>query len=574
MANGNGWKVFGWQIVKDGEQDTEGENLKSIVPPTDPDAPGYTTGSSRNTWVVDFDDTKDVKDNATLIRKYRGAAMQAECDQAIEDIVTEAIVTEDNNKTVTLDLNQALKEKTITKPIADKVIDEFNNIVHMLKFDATGHDMFRSWYIDGRLYHHLVIDSQNPSAGIQDIRFMDATRVQKIKKVKYKDDPAGTGVKIVDKVIEYYIYHDKSVTQHNTAYKPMSKAIKLAPDSVSYVASGLLDDQRKRVISYLHKALKAVNQLRMMEDSLVIYRLARAPERRIFYVDVGSLSNKKAEQYLRNLQTKYRNKLVYDANTGTMRDKRHQMHMLEDFWLPRREGTRGTQIDTLPGGQNLGQIDDILYFQKKLFRSLNVPLNRLEQEAQFSLGRTSEITRDELKFMKFVDRLRKRFSILFLDILEKQCLIKNICTQADWDSWKKEMRVVFARDNHFTEMKEAEITRERLTTLDQTSPYVGEYVSRDWVMRNVLKLDDEEIELMLDQMEKEAFEKIEMQARLQAYEQEMMPSDEEGGAGGNDEASGTPPDVNSGDDEQKESVEEDDETRELIRAATRFLSEK
>ena len=330
-------------------------------------------------------------------------------------------------------------------------------------------------------------------AGIQEIRPIDATKIRKVKEVKYKKDNK-TGAKVVDKTDEFYVFQEKNQTQ---------SAVKLTPDSVSYVTSGLTDPTRKRVVSYLHKAIKPINQLRMMEDSLVIYRLARAPERRIFYIDVGNLPNNKAEQHMKEIQTRYRNKLVYDASTGNLKDDRKHMSMLEDFWLPRREGGRGTEISTLPGGDNLGQIDDIIYFQKRLYRALNVPINRLEQEAQFSLGRSTEISRDEVKFQKFIDRLRKRFSTLFTQILKKQLVLKGVITQEDWNSWKNDIQIDFIRDNHFTELKDSELLRERLSTLDQLSQYVGEYFSREWVMKNVMMMSDEDIETMKDQVEAE-----------------------------------------------------------------------
>jgi hypothetical protein len=360
----------------------------------------------------------------------------------------------------------------------------------MLNFKELGHDIFRRWYIDGRLYHHLVVDENNLSAGIQEIRYIDSAKMRKVKQVKTKTDPV-TNAKIVEKVDEFYIYQDKPGAQ--------KAGVRMSADSISYITSGILDENRKRVVSYLHKALKPITQLRMMEDSLVIYRLARAPERRMFYIDVGNLPRGKAEQYMKDIMAKYRNKLVYDAKTGEIRDDRKHMSMLEDFWLPRREGGRGTEISTLPGGENLGQIEDIIYFQKRLYRSLNVPMNRLEQEQQFSLGRATEISRDELKFQKFIDRLRNRFSMLFYEILKKQLILKNIITEEDWNSWKHDLNVDYLRDNHFAELKEAELLREKLQSLDQVSNYVGEYFSKEWVQKNVLLFSDDEI----DQMNKE-----------------------------------------------------------------------
>jgi hypothetical protein len=371
--------------------------------------------------------------------------------------------------------------------------EEFTKICSMLKFNDLGHDIFRSFYVDGRAYFHLIADEKNLKLGIQEIRPVDSSKIRKVKEVSYKKDVA-TNAKIIDKVNEFYIFQERSGG---------TQGVRLSPDSISYVTSGLLDPSKKQVVSYLHKALKPINQLRMMEDSLVIYRLARAPERRIFYIDVGNMPRNKSEAYMKDIMSRYRNKLVYDANTGNLKDDRKHMSMLEDFWLPRREGGRGTEITTLPGGENLGQIDDIIYFQKRMYRSLNVPLSRLEQESQFSLGRSTEINRDEVKFQKFIDRLRKRFSMLFTGILKKQLLLKNLITEQDWESWKNDIQVDFQRDNHFTELKNAEVLQNRIGVLDQVSQYVGEYFSREWVMKNVMMMSDDDINEMKDQVEGE-----------------------------------------------------------------------
>ena len=424
------------------------------------------------------------------IQKYRGVAQHPEVDAAIEDIVNEAISGSEMESPVELDLDNVKTSDKIKK----LMIEEFDAICGMLNFNELGHDMFRSWYVDGRLYHHLVVNESNMKMGIQEIRPIDSAKVRKVREVKYKKDPT-TNAKIVDKTEEFYIYQEKAGTQ---------SGVKLSPDSVSYVTSGLLDPSRKRVVSFLHKAIKPINQLRMMEDSLVIYRLARAPERRIFYIDVGNLPTQKAEKHMKDIMSRYRNKLVYDANTGQLKDDRKHMSMLEDFWLPRKEGGRGTEISTLPGGENLGQIDDIIYFQKRLYRALNVPLSRLEQEAQFSLGRATEINRDEVKFQKFIDRLRKRFANLFLHILRKQLILKGVITELDWEEWKNDITVDFIRDNHFSELKEAEVLRERLQTMDQVSQYVGEYFSKEWVWKNVLQMQEDEVENILKQIATEA----------------------------------------------------------------------
>ena len=480
MADGT-LKIFGFEITRTKDK----QAIKSIVPPRDDDGAGYVSSPSYGSHYGHYINMEgdDSKDNVQLILKYRGSAMHPEADAAIEDIVNEAITSGDMKPLLTLNLDRVPVSATIKK----QMLEEFDNIYNMLNFKELGHDIFRRWYIDGRLYHHLVVDETNLNAGIQEIRYIDSAKIRKVKQIKKKTDPA-TGAKLVEKVDEFYIYQEKPGNQ--------AGAIKLTGDSVSYCTSGLLDEHRKRVVSFLHKALKPITQLRMMEDSLVIYRLARAPERRMFYIDVGNLPRGKAEQYMKDIMAKYRNKLVYDAKTGEIRDDRKHMSMLEDFWLPRREGGRGTEISTLPGGENLGQIEDIIYFQKRLYRSLNVPLNRLEQEQQFSLGRATEISRDELKFQKFIDRLRNRFATFFYDILRKQLIMKSIITDQDWQSWKNEVNLDFTRDNHFSELKEAELLREKIQTLDQIQNYVGEYFSKQWVQKNILLFDDAEIERM------------------------------------------------------------------------------
>ena len=485
----NGLKLFGFEIKRVQNKNEKPEKLPSIVPKQDDDGAGYVTASGAHFGQYLDLEGDGAKDNAELIKKYRGLAEHPEVDAALEDIINESISASDMESSVEISLDKVETSDKIKKLI----IEEFDNICSMLNFNDNAHDMFRSWYVDGRLVHHLVVNESNLKAGIQEIRPIDAAKIRKVKEVKYKKDQK-TDAKIVDRINEFYVYQEKAGTQ---------QGVKMSVDAVSYVTSGLLDPSRKRVVSYLHKAIKPINQLRMMEDSLVIYRLARAPERRIFYIDVGNLPAGKAEQHMKDIMTRYRNKLVYDANTGQIKDDRKHMSMLEDFWLPRKEGGRGTEISTLPGGENLGQIDDIIYFQKRLYRSLNVPINRLEQEAQFSLGRSTEISRDEVKFQKFVDRLRRRFSMLFLGILKKQLILKGIITEEDWETWKNEIVIDFIRDNHFTELKNAELLRERLDTMDRITNYVGEYFSREWVMKNVMMMSDEDIDQMRDQVEAE-----------------------------------------------------------------------
>ena len=501
--NNNTIKLFGFEIKRAGSKDKD-EKLKSVVTAKDDDGAGYVTASGAGHYgqYVDIDGT-GAKDNYQLIMKYRGVSEHPECDAAIEDIVNESIVIDDETPGVSL----VLDDIEASEKIKNEIAEEFSNILRMLNFAEDGHDIFRRWYIDGKIYHHLVVDPSNEKVGIQDIRFIDAPKMRKVKEIKKKKDQL-TNADIIENVKEYYVYQEAPGGQHK-------QAVKFTEDSISYLTSGLLDHQRKKVLSHLQKAIKPVNQLRMMEDSLVIYRLARAPERRIFYIDVGNLPKGKAEEYMKNIMAKYRNKLVYDANTGDLRDDRKHMSMLEDFWLPRREGNRSTEISSLPGGDNLGQIDDIIYFQKRLYKSLNVPIARLEQESQFSLGRSTEISRDEVKFQKFIDRLRNRFSQLFLRILAKQLVLKKVITEADWSKWERDIKIDYNKDNHFAELKETEILKERLGTLDMVNPYVGDYFTKDWIMKKVLKLSEEEMKDLKDEVEKENEENANQMAQQQ-----------------------------------------------------------
>ena len=416
----NGISMFGFEITRKKDKKPD---RPSFVTKTDEDGAGVIQAGGHFGAYLDVDGDK-AKSDVDMMLKYRDIASQPECDAAIEDIVNEAIVGDHDEAPV----NIKLDEVDISDKIKEMIRFEFDNILGMLNFGQYAHDIFRRWYVDGRLPYHIVVDNENLKAGIKELRYVDPTKLRKVKEVEEEVDQK-TGAKIIKKVEEYFMYQDNQMGKYN-------QGLKIKPDAIAYCTSGVMDPQRKRILSYLQKALKPVNQLRMMEDSLVIYRISRAPERRIFYIDVGNLPKGKAEDYLRGIMQQYRNKLVYDAKTGDIKDDKKHMSMLEDFFLPRREGGRGTEISTLPGGENLGQIDDILYFQKKLYKALNVPLNRLEQEAQFSLGRTTEITRDEIKFKKFIDRLRKRFSDLFMQLLKTQLLLKGVITSADWNSWK------------------------------------------------------------------------------------------------------------------------------------------
>jgi len=436
------------------------------------------------------------KSEADLIRRYREVALHPECDMAVEDIVNEAVVANEMKSAVRVDVNNLPYGKDVRK----KIEDEFQNILKLLNFNTKGHDIFRRWYVDGRIYYHKIIDRESPVKGITELKYIDPRKVKKIREIR-KKRPDGSGpnmLSVVDEFVEYYLYNEKGVSGTTTG-----TGIKIAPDTIAFCPSGLIDQNKNIVLSYLHKAIKPVNQLRMIEDATVIYRIARAPERRIFKIDVGNLPKVKAEQYLRDVMARYRNKLVYDASTGEIRDDRNYMSMLEDFWLPSREGGRGTDISTLPGGQNLGEISDIEYFQRKLYRSLNVPVSRLESSTGFNLGRASEITRDELKFTKFVQRLRKKFTELFNDLLRTQLILKGIINEEDWSNVRDSINYDYLQDGHFAELKNTEMMRERLQLASEMRDYIGKYYSLKYVRKSVLKQNEREIEEMDNQIKKE-----------------------------------------------------------------------
>jgi len=436
------------------------------------------------------------KTEQDLIRRYREIALHPECDMAIEDIVNEAVVANELKDAIRL----KIEEIPFGKEVRRKIEDEFKEVLRLMNFNTKGHDIFRRWYVDGRIYYHKVIDRESPRKGITELRYIDPRKIKKIREVrKRRPDGATTpnSLTMVDEFEEYFLFNEKGVT--NTT----SGGIKIAPDAVAFVPSGLVDQNKNMVLSYLHKAIKPVNQLRMIEDAAVIYRIARAPERRIFKIDVGNLPKVKAEQYLRDVMARYRNKLVYDASTGEIRDDRNYMSMLEDFWLPSREGGRGTDITTLPGGQNLGEITDIEYFRSKLYRSLNVPASRLEASQGFNLGRSTEITRDELKFTKFVQRLRKKFTELFNDVLKTQLILKAVITDEDWHILRDALQYDFLQDGHFAELKESEMLLERLRLADSVRDYVGKYFSVEYVRKNILKQSQRDIEDIDKQIKKE-----------------------------------------------------------------------
>jgi hypothetical protein len=432
--------------------------------------------------VVDLD--ASLKNENDLIRRYREIAQYTDCDAAIEDIVNEALISDETKQPVEI----ILDDLKVSGGIKNKITDEFREVLRLLKFNDRGHEIFRQWYIDGRLYYQVLLDDANVKAGIQELRFIDPRKIRKIKNIKKEKTPQG--VEIVKTIDEFYLYNDKGMSEQST------QGVKLPVDSVVHCPSGVIDMNSNMTLSHLHKAIKPTNQLKMIEDSLVIYRISRAPERRIFYVDVGNLPKLKAEQYVNDIMNKFRNKIVYDATTGETRDDRKHLSMMEDFWMPRREGGKGTEISTLPGGQNLGAIEDIEYFQNKLYHSLNVPVSRMQQSEGFSIGRSNEITRDEVKFNKFIVRLRKKFAVLFLEALKVQLVAKNIINIRDWDDLRQGIRFDFLEDNHYAELKDAELLTGRVTLLQQIDPYIGRFFSDEWIKRNLLRMTDDQIEQM------------------------------------------------------------------------------
>jgi len=484
-------ELFGFTINRV-KKDTGGEQV--FTTPTPDDGAIDIAGGGFFGQILDTDGRE--KTELDLIRRYRDIAQQPECDSAVEDIINEAISYDEVSLPVTLRTDRMPYPEKIKRAIRK----EFEEVLSLLDFEEKGQDIMRRWYVDGRIFYHKVIDSKNPRRGIVDLRYIDPTKIKKARQVK-KDKDAKTGVDMIKKVDEYYIYNEKGL--FSAGYGGANQGIKIAADAIAYCPSGVIDQNGGKVLSYLHKAIKPVNQLRMIEDALVIYRISRAPERRIFYIDVGNLPKIKAEQYLKDVMNRYRNKLVYDASTGEIRDDRNQMSMLEDFWLPRREGGRGTEIDTLSGGANLGEIEDIEYFRQKLYRSLNVPISRLEAENNFSLGRTTEITRDELKFTKFIQKIRKKFTHLFSDILKTQLVLKGIVSLEDWDVMKEHIQYDFLKDGHFAELKEAELLRDRIDALDSIQSYIGTFFSKEYVLKNILRMNDSQIDDMRDQIARE-----------------------------------------------------------------------
>ena len=479
-------ELFGFSFNK---KDNKGKAPSPIQPSSDDGATSYIAGGYYGQY-LDLDG--NFKTEYDMVKKYREMAMHPEVDEAIEDIIHEAIVADQNDSPVQVNLDNL----EVSDSVKDMIREEFDYVKNLLAFDSKAHEMFRRWYIDGRLYYHKVINLDAPQDGIQELRYIDPHKIKKVRQIT-KPKTADEFMKYdFGKGEEYFLYNPKGL--NNTS---ANSGIRIAKDAITYVVSGLMDTNRNIVLSYLHKGIKVLNQLRMIEDSLVIYRISRAPERRIFYIDVGNLPKVKAEQYLREVMGRYRNKLVYDANTGEIRDDRKYMSMMEDFWLPRREGGRGTEITTLPGGQNLGELTDVQYFQTKLYKALNVPAGRLDSQQQFNIGRSAEITRDELKFTKFVGKLRKKFSDIFNDTLKTQLILKSVITPEDWDDMKEHIQYDYLYDNHFTELKNLEMMTEKLNVIAAMDPYVGKYFSTDYIRSEILGQTETQIEEIDVQMQ-------------------------------------------------------------------------
>lgn len=470
MAN-----FFGLEI----KRKTDENKIKSVVTPESEDGATVSTfGAGYYGYSLDLDGV--VKNEDDLIRRYRETSYYSDCDSAIEDIINECIPGDEDEEPVTINL-ESLKISAGTKT---KIEEEFKNILHLLGFYIKGHDIFRRWYIDGRLFYHIVLDDSKKSEGIKKLILVDPRKIRKIKNIKKEKGP--NGVEVVTNIEEYYVYNEKGISDSKSG-------LKLNLDSVAYVTSGYQDENTGMVLSYLHKAIKPVNQLKMIEDAFVVYTISRAPQRRIFYIDVGNMPKQKADQYVNEIMGKYRNKIVYDASTGQIRDEKKHMSVLEDFWMPRREGGKGTEITTLQGGDSLISHESLTYFQQKLFQALNVPISRLQPNQSFSLGKSSEITRDEIKFNKFIVKLRKKFATLFFDLIRVQLILKGIIAPEEWDEIKTLIKFDYRKDNFFTEFKDSEILTNRINLLTMIDPYVGKYYSPQWVRKNVLMQTEQEM---------------------------------------------------------------------------------
>jgi hypothetical protein len=514
-------KLFGFTLGQKDIVQVEKPDQASFTLPTEAIDDGAVTITQNAHYGTYVDLEGSARNEIELITRYREMSNHPECDMAIDEIVNEAITHTENGEVLKIVLDNLKQPETIKK----KILEEFNNIQKMLNFSNLADDLFKRWYIDGRIYYHVVVNEKDPKKGIQELRYIDPRKIRKVREIQKERDPK-TGANIIKSLAEYYVYNDRgSTTQTFTANA--TQGLRIAPEAIINVNSGLMDAKNVFVISYLHKAIKALNQLRMIEDAVVIYRISRAPERRIFYIDVGNLPKGKAEQYIRSIMIQYRNKLVYDASTGEIRDERKHMSMLEDFWLPRREGGKGTEITTLPGGQNLGEMEDVKYFQKKLLNALNVPASRLDTNSgsMMGLGRTTEVTRDEVKFSKFVNRLRNKFSQIFDHALKIQLVLKGVCTTEEYEDFREQIYYDFIKDNNFTEMRDAELLRERINTATMLDPFIGKYYSAAWVRKNVLQMTDEEIEQMEKEIEEEGPVAQPGDEQAQAQQGQVPPED-------------------------------------------------
>ena len=513
-------KLFGFTLGKKDIVQVQQPEQSSFALPTESNDDGAVTITSNAYYGTYVDLEGSVRNELELITRYREMANHPECEMAIDEIVNEAITHTTDGKVVDIILDKLKQPESIKK----KIIDEFETILRMTNFSNLADDLFKRWYIDGRIYYHIVVDESNPKEGIKELRYIDPRKIRKVREIKKDRDPK-TGANVIKSIAEYYVYNDKG-TNTQTYTAQVNNGLRIAPDAVINVNSGLMDAKNTFVISYLHKAIKPLNQLRMIEDAIVIYRLSRAPERRIFYIDVGNLPKGKAEQYLRDVMVKYRNKMVYDASTGELRDDRKHMSMLEDFWLPRREGGKGTEITTLPAGQNLGELEDVKYFRSKLLNSLNVPISRLEPQqtgGMIGIGRSTEVTRDEVKFTKFIQRLRNKFSQVFDHALKVQLVLKGICTQSEWEEFKESIYYDYKKDNNFVELRDAELLRERINLLTMIDPFIGKYYSQEWIKKKVLYMSDEDIKNMQKQMKKEDEQGIGPALPIPGQEQQVDP---------------------------------------------------
>ena len=487
--------LFGFEIRRAVDPKEEQQKQPTFAPETTDDgAVVVAAGGAYGTYI---DLQGAARTEAELVTKYREMSMHPEVEKAIDDVVNEAIVIEPNKKIVQLNLDDTKLSANIKKLITQ----EFDNVLNLLSFEKSGFDIFRRWYVDGRMYYHIVIDITKPDEGIKELRYIDPRKLRKIREVKRKRNKGNETV-TTEKVQEYFIYNEKGFQNKagEVGTATTVQGLKISLDSIVHVTSGVLDPNNTLVLSNLHKAIKPLNQLRALEDATVIYRISRAPERRIFYIDVGNLPKMKAEQYLRDMMIRHKNKVVYDASTGEIRDDRKFTTMLEDYWFPRRDGSRGTEITTLPAGQNLGQMEDVEYFQKKLYESLNVPVSRLQSDGTFNFSQDAEVSRDELKFARFIDRVRTRFNHLFLEALQKQLILKNVMTMEDWEQIESFVKFDYAQDNYYEQQKQTIVLRDRMSTLQLVDPYVGRYFSNEWIRKNVLFQSQEEMEEMDEQI--------------------------------------------------------------------------